>query len=332
MGDARLDALPARLASLLESGEAIGSLAEQLGETATEQVGLIGAAPRQLREIAAVSQQNVAAAQQAKQGADRLAARGSESKAALDELGTLVAEMCQAVAANTEIGQVINAFGGEVSKLVAAAGREAEKIDASARGFAVVAEAVRQLAARCKGAVRTLRGELAASAGATGDTQKLLAELEEVAFETNMLALNAAVEGAHVSAAGAGFSRMTDELRVLATNADAAAQKSEELVQRSVALAEQTKVKALAVDEAQGEMGLAVNELCRRADEIAQSCVAQAGEVEQLQTGLQSINRLTNVTAGSAEEMYLAADTMLEELRALQLDLDEAVPSGSSES
>ena len=45
---------------------------------------------------------------------------------------------------------------------------------------------------------------------------KIVKDIEDIAFQTNILALNAAVEAARAGAAGKGFAVVADEVRSLA--------------------------------------------------------------------------------------------------------------------
>ncbi|MFT3905955.1 MAG: methyl-accepting chemotaxis protein [Steroidobacteraceae bacterium] len=93
-------------------------------------------------------------------------------------------------------------------------------------------------------AIHSSRNELANSVRdlVTGiqELQKMSADVEDIAFQTNMLALNAAIEAAHAGESGRGFAVVAQEVRALSARARDTGKRIGDSVQRITASLKQT--------------------------------------------------------------------------------------------
>jgi len=151
-------------------------------------------------------------------------------------------------------------------------------------------------------------------------TSAILRDISEIAFQTNLLALNAAVEAARAGEAGRGFAVVAEEVRSLALRAKAAAIKTEELVQQSVAQAGEGETKAKLANAKLGEIVDNAAKVSSIVAEMATSAKAQAAGIDQVSTAIGEMDKVTQQNAASSEESSSAAEELSsqsEELAAL---------------
>lgn len=113
-------------------------------------------------------------------------------------------------------------FGGIAQRLDAALGAADETdggraitadAEEAAQNLAHVVDALKAIQQSRDALAQEIRGLVAR----TEELQQMSAEVESVAFQTNMLALNAAIEAAHSGEAGKGFAVVAQEVRSLSS-------------------------------------------------------------------------------------------------------------------
>jgi methyl-accepting chemotaxis protein len=226
--------------------------------------------------------QTAAAARQVSAASQTLSAGSSEQAASVEETSSSLEEMSTMIRTTSDNAQKAKQLAGE-ARAVAQAG---------SRTMVEMTQA------------------MAAIDASSAEVAKIVKNIDEIAFQTNILALNAAVEAARAGEAGAGFAVVADEVRSLAQRSAAAAKETADKIEAAIASSRQGSRSCTRVDESLTQIAEKVSGTDALVAEIATAAKEQAQGIEQINLAIAQMDKVTQSNSASAEESASAAEEL----------------------
>lgn len=286
---------------ITDAGELLGQMAEgnyAIGTKIEDKyvgqfVALKDAMRKMNRQMNGTLHQVEEAAKQVSAGAENLAESAqSLAEGATDQAGS-VEELTATI---TNIADAVNRTAGELQKTTRKAENYAQQADA---GHAQM---------------KSLMEEMDRINDTSKKIQNIIAEIEDIASQTNLLSLNAAIEAARAGEAGRGFA-------VVAEQSAQSAVDTRSLIEGSLQEIERGNQAAEAAAESLEQIVTGVKEIAADSRRLSEESTAQAQAMEQAEVGVTQISEVVQSNSASAEESSATS----EELSAQAYSLNEVV-------
>ncbi len=210
-----------------------------------------------------------------------------------------------------ELAATVNDISASAKKTAAAAGEVGRIVGLTGAQLSASVEYVKDL--------NTAMERISTS---SEEISKIIATIENIAFQTNILALNAAVEAARAGTAGKGFAVVADEVRNLASKSDEAAKATKDLIESSiVSVSEGSQVVSRVTESLEQTNKLAGN-VTTQVNLVVEAVENQTAALGQVTEGIDQISSVVQTNSATAQESAAASEELSAEANTLKQLVD----------
>ena len=229
---------------------------------------------------------------------------------ASQQVGSAAHQVASASANIAEGTQRQAAAVDQVDSLISSIMDTARRNEDTARETSSIAEQTRESLKRVEETIKRMEEAMRNIDAASEKTIRIIKNIDEISFQTNILALNAAVEAARAGEAGAGFAVVADEVRNLAMRSAEAAKNSRELIESTVGAVKEGESLADKLSKLFAESLSTTDKVMTMVNEVSLASREQSESVRQVKQALQEVVKVTEATASGAEELSSTADEL----------------------
>ena len=144
----------------------------------------------------------------------------------------------------------------------------------------------------------------------SAEVAKIVKDIDEIAFQTNILALNAAVETARAGEASMGFAVVADEVRNLAQRSAKSAKETAFKIEDAISKSQRGVEISARVATSFSQIAGKTREVDQFVAEIALASNEQSQGIQQVSIAVSQMDKITQSNAAAAEEAASASEEL----------------------
>ena len=248
-----------------------------------------------LQQVSEATEQVTSASQQISSGSQSLAQGANEQASSLEEVSSSLEEMASMTKQNADNAIQAKNLSGEADQ------------NAKTGAEAMI---------RMSNTINKIKES-------SDQTAKIVKTIDEIAMQTNLLALNAAVEAARAGEAGRGFAVVAEEVRNLAQRSAQAAKNTADMISESVKNADDGVKIAGEVSVSFTTIATSANKVNDLIAEIAAASQEQTQGIDQVNSAVAQMDKVTQQNAANSEESASAAEELSSQAEELKTMIDQ---------
>lgn len=137
---------------------------------------------------------------------------------------------------------------------------------------------------------------------ASKEIENIIAEIEDIASQTNLLSLNASIEAARAGESGKGFAVVADQIGKLATDSAESAVRTRALIQNALEEIEQGNTMTNKTKETLEQIVNGIEFLSDTSKNASESSYSQVETMQEVEKGIEQISSVVQNNSATAQE------------------------------